>query len=83
MPRARLQVERVDVREGSARVLQTAVTPINVHLVVVQGGTAVSSRRGSSNCGFLVFSDVLVTADAFPLGLLGVIVPAVVESLRG
>lgn len=59
------------------------MTTVDVHLVVVQGGAAVRSWRGRSNCGFLVFSDVLVSADAFPLGLLGVIVPAVVESLGG
>ena len=88
MPRLRLQVEAVDVGEGGARVVETTVATIDVHLAVVEGAAHVGTGRWSADARLLVGRHVSVTLDSLPDDLWVVLVgdlhhPAVIESRGG
>ena len=72
MPLVRLQIKVEDVVVGLARVVETAVSTIDEHLVLVQGGTHVGTGAGCIDRRVLVGSHIVIALDTLPEDLVAV-----------
>jgi hypothetical protein len=83
LPSLSLNVERVDVAESNASVVQTTVTAVDPELALPQAGTGVGTRWRSSDCGLLVDGDSLIAINAGPRVVRDLEPPGVVQTLGG
>lgn len=82
-PLASLDVVGVDIAVGNASVVETSMSTVDINLAVVVSSGRVSTRRGGSDGGLLVFGDSAVVVGAGPGEVLGVKPPAVIEPNLG
>ena len=86
LPCLRIEIKAVDIGEGSASVVQTTVTTIDIHLAVVEGGTHVGSGRRSTDGRLHVGRHDTVTyhsfqSDLWVVGVGDLHEPAVIKTL--